>query len=149
MRVKPFLVTKREQITVEIEITKTIDSLRKAVFSQLDESMANYYNIKLCTTTPVLTELTTNSKTIAQSQIKDNDKLVLTADYAFTFAPVRPHPRLNVTISGQSLTVTTLEAPKAADPKVPIALPAISEQPEIEKAKEEGKDEPKPEEKKE
>ena len=36
VRVKPFLATKREQITIEIEITKTIDSLRKAVFNQLE-----------------------------------------------------------------------------------------------------------------
>ena len=36
VRVKPFLATKREQITIEIEITKTIDSLRKAIFNQLE-----------------------------------------------------------------------------------------------------------------
>ena len=91
--------------------------------------MANYYNVKLCSVTPVLTEFTTHSKTIAQSQIKDNDKLVLTADYAFTFAPLpaNPHPRLSVVINGHTLTTTPKEQPKIPDPKVPIALPAVAE----------------------
>ena len=79
--------------------------------------MANYYNIKICNSSPILNELSTNSKTIAQSQIKENDKLVLTADYAFTFHPVsnNPHPRLNVAINGNTLTTSPLEASKSIE----------------------------------
>jgi hypothetical protein len=35
-----------------------------------------------------MNELNVPSKTISQSQIRDNSKLILTADYAFSFRPI-------------------------------------------------------------
>jgi hypothetical protein len=68
--------------------------------------MSNYYNIKLFSTNPTMVELGTHSKTISQCQIKDNAKLILTADYAFTFRPLPPHipTKYKVTINNNTIT---------------------------------------------
>jgi hypothetical protein len=65
-----------------------VDTLRKQIFTQMGEQMSNYYNIKLFATNPILTELSVHTKTISQCLIKENDKLILTADFAFGFRPV-------------------------------------------------------------
>jgi hypothetical protein len=52
--VKSLLINHREQIIIEIDISKTIDTLRKAIFQQFGEQMGNYYNIKLFATNPML-----------------------------------------------------------------------------------------------
>ncbi len=62
--------TMKEKITIQIEITKTLDSLKKQIFAELKETYTNYYNIKLYATYPFLNELTVNSKTLIQSQIR-------------------------------------------------------------------------------
>lgn len=88
--------------------------------------MNNYHNIKLFTTSPAMAELTVHSKTIINCQIKDNAKLILTADYAFTFRPLppNPHPKYKITLNANTLTSTKIiEEPKKADEKTPIALP--------------------------
>lgn len=86
--VKSLLITKKEQIIVEIEISKTIDTLKKQIFTQIGEQISHYYNLRLFALSPALAELNVPSKTIAQCHIKDNAKLILTADYAFTFRPI-------------------------------------------------------------
>lgn len=52
--VKSLLINHREQIIIEIDISKTVDTLRKAIFQQLGEQMGSYYNIKLFATNPML-----------------------------------------------------------------------------------------------
>ena len=77
-----------------------------------------------------MTEFNVNSKTVAQCHIKENDKLVITADYAFTFAELRPHPNpdIKVALNGNTLACAkNVGEPKIADPKTPIAMPPISE----------------------
>lgn len=86
--VKSFLPNNRERIVVEIEISKNIDTLRKQIFQQMGEKIGNYYNIKLFTTNPTLSELTVHTKTISQYLIKDNAKIIMTAEYAFGFRAV-------------------------------------------------------------
>lgn len=117
--IKSMLINHKEQIIIEIEISKTIDTLRKAIFQQLGEQIANYYNIKLFATNPMLNELTVHTKTIHQCLIKDNDKLILTADFAFGLKAV-PNTlscKYKITLNGNTLT-------SAAKPEVvPIPLP--------------------------
>ena len=83
--VKPILTNKFDQITINIEINKTIETLKKLIFEKLEESISNYYDIKLYTVSPVLTEFNIPSKTIIQYAIKDGAKIVLSAKYAFGF----------------------------------------------------------------
>lgn len=81
--------------------------------------MGSYYNIKLFATNPMLSELSVHTKTIYQYLIKDNDKLVLTADYAFSFKPLLPIScKTKITINNNVLT----SAKPPEEPK-PIALP--------------------------
>jgi hypothetical protein len=86
--IKSLLPNHKEQIIVQIEISKTIDALRKTVFQQIGEQVGDYYNIKLFATNPILSELGVHSRTIYQYLIKDNDRLILTADYTFGFRPL-------------------------------------------------------------
>ena len=118
--VKSLLINHKEQIIVEIEISKTIDTLRKAIFQQFGEQMGNYYNIKLFATNPMLNELSVHTKTIYQYLIKDNDKLVLTADYAFGFKPISTAVPCKTKITLNNNTLSSTKPPE--EPKV-IALP--------------------------
>ena len=59
--------------------------MKKLVFERLGESISNYYDIKLYTVSPILTEFNVPSKTIIQYGIKDCAKIVLTAKYMFGF----------------------------------------------------------------
>lgn len=117
--VKSLLINHREQIIIEIDISKTIDTLRKAIFQQFGELMGSYYNIKLFATNPMLNELSLHTKTIHQYLIKDNDKLILTADYAFNFKPLSPVPcKTKITLNNSTLAST-----KPPEEPKPIALP--------------------------
>ena len=123
--VKSFLITRKEQTIVEIDIAKTIDTLKKQIFTQLGEQIAQYYNVRLFACNPTMAELNVPSKTITQCQIKDNAKLILTADYAFTFRPVAPNKnsKYKVTLNNNTLGSSKIvEEPKKADEK-PIPLP--------------------------
>jgi hypothetical protein len=117
--VKSLLINHKEQIIIEIEISKTIDTLRKAIFQQFGEQLGSYYNIKLFATNPMLNELSVHTKTIYQYLIKDNDKLILTADYAFNFKPL-PVISCKTKIT---LNNTTLASTKPPEEPKPIALP--------------------------
>ena len=124
--VKSFLINRKEQIVVDIEINKTVDTLRKMIFQQLGEQMNNYHNIKLYTTSPMMTELSVHSKTMINYQIRDNAKLILTADYAFSFRPLPSQLQCKYKITLNNLTLAStkvVEELKKADSKTPIALP--------------------------
>ena len=73
------LINHREKVVVDIEINRNIDTLKKMVFQQLGETMNNYQNIRLYTTTPLVAELNVHSKTIIQCQLKDMAQIMLTA----------------------------------------------------------------------
>jgi hypothetical protein len=90
--------------------------------------MSAYYNIKLFATNPMLNELSVHTKTIHQSLIKDNDKLVLTADYAFGFKPVPPAFTCKTKITLNNSTLNSAKPPE--EPK-PIALPPPPPPPSI------------------
>jgi hypothetical protein len=107
--VKPFIISKREQITVEIEINKTVESLKKAVFQQLGESIANYYNIRLFSLSPTMNELNTPTKTIHQCMIKDSSKLIIIADYGFHFREIvsEANSKTKIQFANGSSTITT------------------------------------------
>ena len=87
--------------------------------------MANYYNVKLFSTNPTLTELNVHTKTIFQYGVKENSKLILTADYAFSFRDVveKNNHRFKVTLTN----LITLTSNKVVEPKkiaiVPIVVP--------------------------
>lgn len=93
--------------------------------------MNNYYNIKLYTTLPMMTELSVHSKTMINYQIKDTAKLILTADYAFSFRPLPANLQSKYKIGlNNNITLTStkiVEELKKADSKTPIALPPPSE----------------------
>ena len=78
------------------------------IFQQIGEPLNLYHNIKLYSTHHLVGELTVHSKTIIQYQIKDMDKLILTADYAFTFRPLPTNLNVKpkITLSNQ-LTLTS------------------------------------------
>jgi hypothetical protein len=118
--VKSLLINHKEQIIIEIEISKTIDTLRKAIFQRFGEQMGSYYNIKLFATNPMLNELSVHTKTIHQCLIKDNDKLILTADYAFNFRPLLPTINCKTKITLNNATLASTKPPE--EPKI-IALP--------------------------
>ena len=71
------LINHRDQIVIDIEINRNIDTLKKNIFSALGENSNQYYNVKLFTMLPVLQELNLTSKTIIQAQIKHMAKLLL------------------------------------------------------------------------
>lgn len=90
--------------------------------------MGNYSNIKLFAMVPAMSELTVTSKTLIQYQIKDMAKLVLVADYAFSFRPlpadIKSKFKYKLT-NNVTLTSTKIvdEEPKTIDDKAIIALP--------------------------
>ena len=87
--------------------------------------MVNYYNVKLFSTNPTLTELNVHTKTMFQYGVKENSKLILTADYAFAFRDVveKNNHRFKVTLTN----LITLTSNKVVEPKkiaiVPIVAP--------------------------
>lgn len=95
--------------------------------------MANYYNVKLFSTNPTLTELNVHTKTMFQYGVKENSKLILTADYAFAFRDVveKNNHRFKVTLTN----LITLTSNKVVEPKkiaiVPIVAPPIPLPPAI------------------
>jgi len=82
--------------------------------------MSSYYNIKLFATNPMLNELSVHTKTIYQCLIKDNDKVVLTADYAFGFKPISTAVTCKTKITLNNSTLSSTKPPE--EPK-PIELP--------------------------
>lgn len=124
--VKSFLITKKEQIIIEIEIAKTIDTLKKQIFTQIGEPINQYFNVKLFACNPTMIELNVASKTITQCQIKDNAKIILTADYLFTFRPLPPlkFSKYKLTLTNNTLVSSKIvEEPKKTEEKNPIPLP--------------------------
>jgi hypothetical protein len=86
--------------------------------------MNNYYNFKLYSTSPTMAELSVPSKTIINCQIKDNAKLILVADYAFSFRPLpeKIHSKYKISLSNNNATLTSAkpaEEPKKAEEKAP------------------------------
>lgn len=124
LAVKTLLPNRRDQVIVEIQIGKTIDTLRKAIFLQLGEQISNYYNIKLFTTNPTPTQLSVHSKTLHQYLVKDNQKLVITADYAFAFKPLPAvvNCKQKITMTGATLSSTAKPLPIALQPPPPPPL---------------------------
>jgi hypothetical protein len=96
------------------------------VFQQLGEHIGNYYNIKLFTTLPMMAELNVHSKTIIQCLVKDNAKLMLTADYAFPFQAQFSNTcrKYKATINGNTLTSASIqEQPKKEEEKIIFVIP--------------------------
>lgn len=104
------------------------------IFQQLGEQMNNYYNIKLYTTSPTMSELSVHSKTIINCQLRDNAKLILAADYAFAFRPLPEplHSKYKITLSNNNATLLSakpteeskkVEETKKADEKAPPSEP--------------------------
>jgi hypothetical protein len=50
--------------------------------------MTNFFNVRLMSMNPVPTDLSNNTYKISQYFLKDCAKLVLVADYAFSFNPI-------------------------------------------------------------
>ena len=121
LAVKTLLPNRRDQVIVEIQIGKTIDTLRKAIFQQLGEQISNYYNIKLFTTNPTPIELSVQSKTLHQYLVKDNEKLVITADYAFVLKPLPAvlNCKQKITLTGATLSSTAKPLAIALPPPPP------------------------------
>ena len=90
--VKSLLINHKESIIIDVEINRDIDTLKKMIFQHFGESVAHYSNLKLFTLVPTMAELTVTSKTIIQCQIKHMAKIVLMADYAFTFRAPQKMP---------------------------------------------------------
>jgi hypothetical protein len=106
--IKSFLINHKEQIVLDIEINRNIDTLRKMIFQQLGEPMNNYQNVKLFSMVPAMGELNVHSKTLIQYQIKDMARLMLTADYAFTFRPILENVKSKYKFTlANSLTLTS------------------------------------------
>lgn len=111
-----------------MEISKTIDSLKKAILDQLGVPLGNYYNVRLFTTAAKIGELNNPTKTIYQSRISHNHTLILTADYAFGFKSL-PHNincKYKIAINNNTLTSTI----KPPEPPIPALLPPPTQQPE-------------------
>lgn len=68
----------------------------------------------------MLAELSVHTKTIHQYLIKDNDKLILTADYAFGFKTLPSTLACKTKITLNNNTLSSTKPPE--EPK-PIALP--------------------------
>jgi len=51
--------------------------------------MANFYNVRLLSMSPIPTDLNNNSNKISQYLLKDCSKLILVADYAFIFNAIK------------------------------------------------------------
>lgn len=87
--------------------------------------MASYYNIKLFVTNPTLNELTVHTKTIYQCLIKDNDRLILTADYAFGFKslPNNINCKFKITLTNNTLVSTVKPASIPLPPPPSLVLP--------------------------
>lgn len=85
LKVKTFIQNKRKEVNVSAEIVKTIDNLKNLIFKELSEEIGYYSDIRIFTTCPLLSELSTGSKTIWQCGLKDKAKLSLTAKFNFTF----------------------------------------------------------------
>jgi hypothetical protein len=84
--------------------------------------MSSYLNIKLFATNPLLAELSVHTKTIHQCLIKDNDKLILTADYAFGFKPIPATLSCKYKITLNNNTITSANKPEEPKP-LPIPIP--------------------------
>jgi hypothetical protein len=137
--VKSFLITKKETIIIEIEIAKTIDTLKKQIFTQIGEQISHYYNVRLFACNPTMTELNVPSKTITQCQIKDNAKLILTADYAFTFRPIVPpkNSKYKVTLTNNTLVSSKIvEEKKPEEKPIPLPPPTVTSENKVEEKKE-------------
>lgn len=96
--------------------------------------MASYYNIKLFATNPTLNELTVQTKTIHQCLIKDNDRLILTADYAFGFKPLPTNLncKFKITLNNNTLVSTAKPAVIPLPPPPTLPLPLALPSPPIE-----------------
>ena len=88
LSVKPMFTLKKDLLQIQIEITKTIESLKKIIFDKLGLKMAYYYNIRFYTTRPNLTELSVHSKTIFQSGLAEGSNIIAMAKHGFSFLPI-------------------------------------------------------------
>ena len=83
LKIKPFFAKGAAAIDVNIDFTRTIETLKRQVFEQLGLKIAYYYNIKILTTRPKLNELTVHSKTIFQYGLLETSNIIMTADHGF------------------------------------------------------------------
>jgi hypothetical protein len=110
-----------------MEISKTIDTLKKAILDQMGVPLGNYYNIKLFATAPKIGELVNPTKAIYQYRITHNHTLILTADYAFGFKPFPQNIncKYKIVINNNTLTSSIKPPP---EPPLPVVLPPATTQ---------------------
>jgi hypothetical protein len=110
--IKPMMDATREQIVVSIEISKTIENLKKLIFTQLNLLMANFFNVRLMSMNPIPTDLNNNGSKISQYFLKDCSRLVLLADYAFSFNLIKPEEAATgkFALSNNSYTLNSFKA---------------------------------------
>lgn len=121
--VRPLFIPAIGTVNIRIEISKTVESFKREIFDFLGLKHAHYFNVKIFTTSPHLTELNSLGKTIWQYGIRESSTLVMTADHGFCFQNVPQHLAEYFAVVNNSLTFVSLpKKPKVAQNAV-IALP--------------------------
>lgn len=107
--VKSLLQNSPKTVTLNIDITKTIDNLKTMVFKELGEEMGLYSDVKLFTVAPRMEDLNIGSKTIWQYMIKDKAKITLMAKFNFSFLPLDPYFLQYFVLTNNNHTVANVQ----------------------------------------